>query len=52
MLMDYAKKHSFDVPEGWIFKDDGITGRTIQRPAFFRILQDNSKDASRTPGGL
>lgn len=31
-LHDYAKKHDFEVPEGWIFQDSGITGSTIQRP--------------------
>lgn len=39
VLMEYAEKHAFDVPEGWIFKDDGITGSTIQRPAL-----DNLRD--------
>jgi site-specific DNA recombinase len=38
-LKDYAEKHNFDVPEGWIFKDDGISGSTIQRPAL-----DNLRD--------
>jgi len=38
-LMDYAKKHDIEVPEGWIFKDDGISGSTIQRPAL-----DNLRD--------
>jgi site-specific DNA recombinase len=33
LLMDYAKKHNFDVPEGWIFQDNGISGSLIQRPA-------------------
>lgn len=33
LLVDYAKKHDFDVPEGWIFQDNGVSGSTIQRPA-------------------
>lgn len=32
VLIDHAKKHDFDIPEGWIFKDDGISGSIIQRP--------------------
>src|SRR5262245_57659176 len=49
VLMDYAKKHKFDIPEGWIFKDDGITGSTIQRPAL-----DNLRDlvSSGSPDAL
>lgn len=39
VLIDFAQKHALDVPEGWIFKDDGITGSTIQRPAL-----DNLRD--------
>ena len=39
VLLDYARKHDFVVPEGWIFKDDGISGSTIQRPAL-----DNLRD--------
>lgn len=39
LLMDYAKKHNFDVPEGWIFQDNGISGSLIQRPAL-----DNMRD--------
>ena len=33
LLVDYAKKHDFEIPEGWIFQDNGISGSTIQRPA-------------------
>lgn len=49
VLMDYAKRHGFDVPDGWIFKDDGITGSTIQRPAL-----DNLRDlvSSGSPDAL
>src|ERR1700733_5276890 len=28
----YAEKHGFSIPDGWIFKDDGISGSIIQRP--------------------
>ena len=46
VLVEYAKKHDFEIPEGWIFKDNGISGSTIQRPAL-----DNLRDliASGTP---
>ena len=39
VLIDYAEKHGFIVPDGWIFKDDGVSGSTIQRPAL-----DNLRD--------
>lgn len=32
-LLNYAKNKDLQVPEGWIFKDDGISGSTIQRPS-------------------
>jgi site-specific DNA recombinase len=33
VLLDYAKKQDLEIPEGWVFKDDGISGSIIQRPA-------------------
>ena len=39
LLIDYAKKYNFEVPEGWIFQDNGISGSLIQRPAL-----DNMRD--------
>jgi site-specific DNA recombinase len=33
VLVDHAQKLDFDIPEGWIFQDNGISGSTIQRPA-------------------
>ena len=39
LLIDYAKAHDFEIPEGWIFQDNGVSGSTIQRPAL-----DNLRD--------
>ena len=46
LLEDYAEKHGFDIPEGWIFQDNGVSGSVIQRPAL-----DNLRDlvASGSP---
>ena len=33
LLVNYAVQHNFEVPEGWIFQDNGVSGSTIQRPA-------------------
>ena len=38
-LLQYAKDNNFEVPEGWIFKDEGVSGYTIQRPGL-----DNLRD--------
>ena len=32
-LIEYADKCDYDVPNGWIFKDDGVSGSTLERPA-------------------
>ena len=32
-LVDYAEKHDLEIPDGWIFQDNGISGCAIQRPA-------------------
>lgn len=39
LLLDYADKNHLDVPKGWIFQDNGISGSIIQRPAL-----DNLRD--------
>jgi site-specific DNA recombinase len=32
-LIDYANKNNYSIPNGWIFKDEGISGSTLHRPA-------------------
>lgn len=32
-LCEYAQKHGYNVPNGWIFTDDGVTGSILNRPA-------------------
>ncbi|MFQ6822346.1 MAG: recombinase family protein [Agathobacter sp.] len=39
LLMDYAKKNSIDVPEEYIYQDNGISGRKAnKRPAFQNMI--------------
>jgi site-specific DNA recombinase len=33
VLVEYANKQGFEIPEGWVFQDNGISGSIIQRPA-------------------
>lgn len=39
LLIEHARKHDFEIPEGWVFQDNGVSGNTIQRPAL-----DNLRD--------
>ena len=32
-LVEYANKHGYAIPNGWIFKDEGFSGSILQRPA-------------------
>jgi len=32
-LLRMAKDQNFTVPEGWVFKDEGFSGKTLHRPA-------------------
>jgi len=49
VLVEHANKNDFEVPEGWIFQDNGISGSTMQRPAL-----DNLRDliAGGSPDAL
>ena len=39
LIQDYAKKNSIVVPEEFIFRDDGISGRSAKkRPGFLRMI--------------
>lgn len=39
LIQDYAKKNGIVVPEEFIFRDDGISGRTAKkRPGFLRMI--------------
>ncbi len=31
-LTEYANKNDYLIPNGWIFKDEGVSGSTLQRP--------------------
>jgi site-specific DNA recombinase len=41
-LLNYANENGFDVPVEWIFKDNGYTGTTLDRPGL-----DNLRDLTR-----
>lgn len=32
-LKNYAQEHGYEVPNGWVFSDDGVSGTLIARPA-------------------
>ena len=36
-LREYAQAHSYTVPEGWIFEDEGYSGATLARPGLERL---------------
>lgn len=38
-LIDYASKHDYCIPEGWIFKDEGISGSILPRPALDAVRE-------------
>jgi len=33
VLVDYANKNGYQIPHGWIFQDEGVSGSILQRPA-------------------
>src|SRR6476469_10064009 len=49
ILLEHAKNHEMEIPEGWIFQDNGVSGSIIQRPAL-----DNLRDlvASGAPDAI
>lgn len=36
-LKGYAKEHNYEIPNGWIFTDDGVSGTLIARPALDKL---------------
>ena len=36
-LVDFAKSHALEVPEEWVFEDDGFSGATLERPGLERV---------------
>ena len=46
-LIDYANKCGYTIPNGWIFKDEGVSGSKLQRPALDalrELIQENLAD--------
>ncbi len=36
-LIEFAKKHELEVPEEWVFEDEGYSGATLERPGLERV---------------
>jgi len=36
-LIEFAQKHDLEVPEEWVFEDDGYSGATLERPGLERV---------------
>ena len=37
LLHQFAKEKGFEIPDGWVFEDNGISGSTLARPALDRL---------------
>jgi site-specific DNA recombinase len=47
-LLDYANKHDYTIPNGWVFQDEGFSGSIIQRPSLDSlrgVVQEGIVDA-------
>src|SRR5580704_9647784 len=36
-LIEFAKSHDLEVPEEWVFEDEGYSGATLERPGLERV---------------
>ena len=36
-LVEFANSHALEVPEQWVFEDDGFSGATLERPGLERV---------------
>src|SRR5208283_3014589 len=36
-LIEFAKSHDLEVPQEWVFEDDGYSGATLERPGLERV---------------
>jgi site-specific DNA recombinase len=36
-LIEFAENHDLEVPEEWVFQDEGYSGATLERPALERV---------------
>jgi site-specific DNA recombinase len=36
-LIEFAKHHQLEVPQEWVFEDEGFSGATLQRPGLERV---------------
>ena len=37
LLIEFAKEHNLEVPEEWVFEDEGYSGATLERPGLERV---------------
>ena len=50
-LIEFAKNHDLEVPEEWVFEDEGYSGATLERPGLERVRPIRPKNASRVCSG-
>src|SRR5229473_2747905 len=36
-LIEFAKNHDLEIPQEWVFEDDGYSGATLERPGLERV---------------
>jgi site-specific DNA recombinase len=36
-LQEHAQRQGWEVPEAWVFRDDGVSGATLRRPGLDRL---------------
>ena len=47
LIRDYGKKHGFVVPDEYIFRDDGISGRSAAKRPAFQLMIAAAKEKPR-----
>src|SRR4051794_41086997 len=46
-LIEFAQSHDLDVPQEWVFEDEGYSGTTLERQAWSVCVISPPKDRSR-----
>jgi len=36
-LIEFAQSHDLEIPQEWVFEDDGYSGATLERPGLERV---------------
>jgi len=42
-LIEFAKSHDLEVPNEWVFEDDGFSGATLERPGLERSTRSGRR---------